>query len=1118
MVFLSHDLSLRLRAAHIHPMVWSDHSPISADLSDIVPRPRPASWRINDSILHDQSLILELRTLLDEYFLFNDLPDTSSMTLWEAHKAVVRGHPISMASRRKKLATSKRASLTIQLQTLERQHKLSPDEEVLAKILKVRSDLNLLLSESTASALKRLRQTFYEKGDKADRILASRLRAQRSQNNFMALKSPSGLPIYRPDQIGREFQKFYSTLYNLDALNPGNAPPADTIAAFLRQANLPTLSNSLVQQLNEDITSEEILAVIKAQKSSKAPGPDGFSAAYYKRFSQTLVPHLRSLFNAVLHGEPFPKSMLEARIVVIHKEGKDPSDCASYRPISLLNVDIKLYAKILATRLNGVLPGLIHYDQVGFIPGRQARDNTRRAIDLVQIINQRCLPAMMLSLDAEKAFDRISWEFMTLALKAYGFTAEFLTGADMSGIGKMTWALPQTIYAGKRPSPQYYKNLLTFQFAIEKLNNNSYILPNITLGYHVYDSCNAGNKAIKSVLQILSGPGRMVPNYSCTERGKVIGFIGDHHSEMTVPIAQLLGVYRYSQISYGATHSALGDRRFYPTFFRTLQNDRTIYSMLSKILKYFGWTWIGILASDDDSGDMEVELLTNYVTRRGICVAFTIKMSLNHKDWINKRTAQIISKSNAKVIILCGTFSQTFMRCVDEISDILSDRTIVLSPIWANNKFLIDFFGKIFNGSLLHHYLKNLKYSFDDSPLIFDENGDFITNYQILNWIITKENKVRSWQVGEFRPLDKEDRQLLINESAITWKKGVNQIPDSRCSEMCLPGSRKVPRPGIHTCCYDCAPCSEGEISNTTDSKNCLKCQDDEWPNEKRDLCIPKYEDFLSYTNDEISAVFISVLVFFCFITQLILGIFISHQDTPIVKANNKNLSFLLLVSIMLSFLCVFLFLGRPVDITCMLRQIFFGILFSIAVSSVLAKTIMVCIAFRATKPGSVWRKWMGVKLPNCVVCICSSVQVMICISWLSISPPFQELDTHSYQGQIIVQCNEGSVIGFYSVLGYMGVLAAVSFITAFIARTLPDSFNEAKYITFSMLVFCSVWIAMIPAYLSTKGKYMVAVEIFSILTSNAGLLGCIFFPKCYVILCRPEMNTKLHLLDDRKS
>ncbi|XP_075056530.1 vomeronasal type-2 receptor 26-like [Mixophyes fleayi] len=340
------------------------------------------------------------------------------------------------------------------------------------------------------------------------------------------------------------------------------------------------------------------------------------------------------------------------------------------------------------------------------------------------------------------------------------------------------------------------------------------------------------------------------------------------------------------------------------------------------------------------------------------------------------------------------------------------------------------------------------------------------------------------------------------------------KIPKSQCSENCIPGTRKVPSSSIHSCCYNCVQCSEGEISNVTDSENCLKCGDHEWPNEKKDQCVPKVLEFLSYTNDTIVVFILLASIVFCFLTFLILITFILHQDTPIVKANNKNLSFLLLVSIMLSFLSVFLFLGRPVDVSCMLRQVSFGVLFTVAISCVLGKTIMVYIAFKATKPGSSWKRWVSTKLSNCVVLLCSSVQVLICMSWLNISPPFQEMDTYSYQGKIIVQCNEGSVVGFYSVLGYMGVLSTSSFITAFLARTLPDSFNEAKYITFSMLVFCSVWITMIPAYLSTKGKYMVAVEIFAILTSSAGLLGCIFFPKCYIILWRPELNTKKHLLE----
>ncbi|XP_068104841.1 vomeronasal type-2 receptor 26-like [Hyperolius riggenbachi] len=335
------------------------------------------------------------------------------------------------------------------------------------------------------------------------------------------------------------------------------------------------------------------------------------------------------------------------------------------------------------------------------------------------------------------------------------------------------------------------------------------------------------------------------------------------------------------------------------------------------------------------------------------------------------------------------------------------------------------------------------------------------------------------------------------------------KMPASRCNARCPPGSRKVPTESIHVCCYDCAHCSEGEVSNATDSDSCFKCPEKEWPDERNIKCVSKIFEFLSYDNDALALIFSLTSILFSTVTLLILGHFICYWETPIVKANNRTVSFILLTSLLLSFLCVFLFLGRPVDITCMLRQVSFGIFFSLAVSSVLAKTVTVCIAFKATKPGSSFKKWITVKVSNYLVTICSSIQVFICVVWLSVSPPYQEYDMSSYPGKVIIQCNEGCDIGFYSVLGYMGFLAAVSFHLAFMVRTLPDIFNEAKYITFSMLVFCSVWIAMIPAYLSTRGKYMVAVEIFAILASSAGLLGCIFFPKCYIIIFRPELNIK---------
>ncbi|KAM9329433.1 vomeronasal type-2 receptor 26-like [Gastrophryne carolinensis] len=375
------------------------------------------------------------------------------------------------------------------------------------------------------------------------------------------------------------------------------------------------------------------------------------------------------------------------------------------------------------------------------------------------------------------------------------------------------------------------------------------------------------------------------------------------------------------------------------------------------------------------------------------------------------------------------------------------------------------------------------------------------------------ENKYKALSVASNTSQSSERKSgSKVRSSKVVVSSSVDEVPESRCSETCPPGYRKAPINGLQACCHDCVQCSEGEVSNVTDSDICQRCPDEEWPDERKETCRPKIIEYLPFDVDVLTPLFSVISLLGSVISAAVLRLFISFWDTPVVKANNRTVSIILLTSILLSFLCVFLFLGRPVDITCILRQVSFGIFFTISVSCVLAKTIIVCIAFKTTKPGSFWNKWVGTKLANYVVLLCSSVQVLICVVWLSVSHPYQEYDMSSYHEKIIIQCNEGSVIGFYIMLGYLGFLAALSFVLAFMVRTLPDSFNEAKYITFSMLVFCSVWIAMIPAYLSTRGKYMVAVEIFAILTSCAGLLGCIFFPKLYIFVIKPEMNTRLYV------
>ncbi|XP_058038455.1 vomeronasal type-2 receptor 116-like [Ahaetulla prasina] len=419
-------------------------------------------------------------------------------------------------------------------------------------------------------------------------------------------------------------------------------------------------------------------------------------------------------------------------------------------------------------------------------------------------------------------------------------------------------------------------------------------------------------------------------------------------------------------------------------------------------------------------------------------------------------------------------------------------------------------------GVKLHSFLKGITFNNSVGEKIsLDKNGEFIGGFDIINWITFPNQSFLRVKVGMVDPTAPAEKFFNIFVDSIMWPAGFNQaLPLSLCNDPCETGYSKAKKEGESFCCYDCQLCPEGKITEEKDMDDCSLCPNDHYSNLHRNTFIPKRISLLSY-NESMGISLTILSLCFSLKTILVLTIFVKYKNTPIVKANNRNLTYTLLVSLLLTFLCAFLFMGRPGKIVCLLRQSAFGLIFSVAVSCILAKTFVVVLAFMATKPGSKLRNWVGGRIISYIILSCSLVQLSICAAWLIICPPYPDFDAYSMSEEVILECNEDSFM-FCCVLGFMGFLALLSFSAAFLARKLPDSFNEAKFITFSMLVFCSVWFCFIPTYLSTKGKYTLAVEIFSMISSSAGLLVCIFFPKCFIIMMRPQLNNK-HQLMKRK-
>ncbi|XP_075061864.1 extracellular calcium-sensing receptor-like [Mixophyes fleayi] len=668
-----------------------------------------------------------------------------------------------------------------------------------------------------------------------------------------------------------------------------------------------------------------------------------------------------------------------------------------------------------------------------------------------------------------------------------------MLGPDLLEIGAIRFSL------------DYYQQLQALIFTVQEINRNPYILPNVTLGFHVYDTCNVPHYESQGTLQFLTESSRAIPNYQCPSQQHVALIVGSVLSSNSIILANILGVYKYPQISSLSSVSILSDRSRYPSFFRTVASDKFQSKGLAKLVLHFGWTWVGLLATDNDYGQQGIQPIRQELIKSGVCVAFTEYIRLGQPDRNAPHIAKVIKESTVKVIIVFSIGVDLVPIVAKALEDMKTDKI-------GEGTFSTEFHWNYTQWQLVP-YIKKVRLTLSSgNKNYFDENGDPPALYSIVNWQLSPEGKMTQIKVGNYNGGASQDQALQINSSMLLFASGDHQVPRSVCSESCPLGFRKAAIKGQPICCFECVQCLQGEISNQTDSINCLTCPWDQWPNVEKSSCLPKPTEYFSF-EDPLGITLVTISIMSSFIPVFILKLFIQYKQSPIVKANNYSLSCLLLLSLPSCFLCSLVFIGYPQPEKCLLRQVTFGMSFALCVSCILSKTIMVVVAFTATRPGSRLRRWTTPRISYMIIFYCLLLQLILCITWLSTFPPFPQFNIQSKPGFIIVECNEGSLTAFWTMLGYLFLLATISLIVAFLARRLPDSFNEAQFITFSMLAFLSVWMSFIPASLSAQGQYTVAMEIFAILASSWALVICMFLPKCFIILLRPEINSRAYIM-----
>uniref|UniRef100_A0A672FFV1 Taste receptor type 1 member 1-like n=1 Tax=Salarias fasciatus TaxID=181472 RepID=A0A672FFV1_SALFA len=738
-----------------------------------------------------------------------------------------------------------------------------------------------------------------------------------------------------------------------------------------------------------------------------------------------------------------------------------------------------------------------------------------------------------------------------------------------------------------RPEPfilSSYRSFQVMRFAVEEINNSTSLLPNISVGYILFDQC-SDRYSFPSMLNLISVAGLLDPWGDLPKN--LMAVIGSYTSSKTMSVAPLFMMDLIPMISYSASASAFSQKKAYPSFLRTVHTNKDVIEIIVRILKHFKWHWVAFLYDDNSYGDDGRELFIRKIQDTEICLAYTkgldhqtdyprifrqintlrvhviivfasewmaevlfesaIQQNVTNKVWLatdawslNRKLPKTKGIRNvgtvlgvaapattipgfsdfvhsAKAVALCENAEQeTFCNQVFNCSGLSAADVIDADPtfsftVYAAVYAIAHALHKTLqcgasscndNMTVYPHMvlaeLKKSNFTLLNQTIHFDENGD--PNYGFYLIVFWNHNgDVQEVGYYEFYP------PFLFRISLTNF---LQQVPTSVCSQECPIGHKKKPE-GIHRCCFNCEICQNGTFINITeDPYTCVSCTDAEWSAEGSTSCSLRVVEFVPFTDT--GAVVLTVAAWALVGLNLAVSVlFAINFNTPVVRSAGGPMCFLILICLTLSSLSVYFYFGQPTAASCILRFLPFLLFYIVCLACFVVRSFqIVCIFKIAAKLPKLYSWWMKYHGQWLVITVSFAIQALLLIIGYSYDPPKPFNETFWYRDKIVLGCDINLNATSTSVI-FLSSLCFLCFIFSYMGKDLPKNYNEAKSITFCLLLLILTWIAFATVYLLYNGTYIQTLNALAILSSLYSFLWWYFIPKCLIIIFQPQRNTQ---------